>query len=294
MNIHPLAIVSPQAHIGEHVTIGPFAVIEADVVIGDGCTIAAHCVIKNGTTLGPNNEVHESAVIGGFPQHLKRPQQLGRLEIGAGNTIREHTTIHRAMKPEGVTYLGDENLMMAGAHVAHDCTIGNNVVLANNVMLAGHVSVEDRAFISGGVGIHQFCRVGRLAMVGGMARIVQDVPPFVMIDGNSNCVVGLNLVGLRRNGFSADEVAELKRAYRVIYRSSLKWNEILETLQSEFTQGTAVAFYEFFQTGKRGFVQERRVPPGATIKLRPTADDADTSMPAAPAASMPEYKSKAG
>lgn len=293
MNIHPLAIVSPQAQLGTQVSIGPFAVIEADVVIEDGSTIAAHAVIKDGTTVGPNCEICEAAILGGHPQHVKKFKELGRLVIGKGNTIREHCTLHRSMKPEGATTIGDNCLMMAGAHVAHDCRVGNHVILANNVLLGGHVTVDDRAFVSGGVGVHQFCRIGSMAMVGGLARVVQDVPPYVMIDGNSGCIVGLNLVGLKRNGFTTEQVAELKRAYRVIYRRGLKWTEILETLKAEFSQGPVAEFHEFLSGGTRGFVQERRMPPGATIKLRADADDTATAEESQ-AMPMHELRAKAG
>jgi UDP-N-acetylglucosamine acyltransferase len=293
MTIHPLAIVSPEAQIGNHVTIGPFAVIESDVVIGEGCSIAAHAVIKNGTTLGAHNEVGEAAILGGHPQHLKKPQDLGRLVIGAHNIIREHATMHRAMKPAAATVVGEHNMFMAGAHVAHDCCVGNRVVLANNALLAGHVIVEDAAFLSGAVGVHQFCRIGTLAMVGGLARVVQDVPPYMLIDGISGCVVGLNLVGLRRNGLTTDQVTELKQAYRMIYRRNMKWTEILESLRSEFAAGPAAALYPFLSGGKRGFVQERRLPPGATIKLRPPIDE-PASLDASPATFLPEMHSKAG
>ncbi|MEX2138417.1 MAG: acyl-ACP--UDP-N-acetylglucosamine O-acyltransferase [Pirellulales bacterium] len=291
MIIHPLAIVSPEAEIGKDVTIGPFAVIESDVVIEEGCRIAAHAVIKEGTTLGPNNEVGEAAILGGHPQHLKKPEQLGRLVIGAHNIIREHATLHRSMKPGEATIVGDRNLLMAGAHVAHDCRVGNRVVLANNALLAGHVIVEDSAFLSGAVGVHQFCRIGALAMIGGLARVVQDVPPYVLIDGISGCVVGLNLVGLRRNGYTTEQVAELKRAYRMIYRRGTKWSEILEALKNEFAEGPATAFHQFLSSGKRGFVQERRLPPGATIKLRSQAEEkSDESQ----FTTAPELWTKAG
>jgi UDP-N-acetylglucosamine acyltransferase len=289
MNIHPLAIVNPAAQIGSQVTIAPFAVVESDVVIGEGCRIASHAVIKDGTTLGPENEVGEAAILGGHPQHLNKPAQLGRLVIGTGNVIREHTTLHRSMKPDGATVIGDHNLIMVGAHVAHDCRVGSHVVLVNDVLLAGHVTVEDRAVVSGSAGVHQFCRIGALAMIAGMARVVQDVPPYVLVDGNG-CVVGLNRVGLRRNGFSNEQVAELKRAYRMIYRRGMKWTEILEELKNEFTSGPAAAFHQFLSSGKRGFVQERRMPPGATIKLRTPADDsveadeAQRDMPVIPRA----------
>ena len=157
--------------------------------------------------------------------------------------------------------------------MAHDCLVGNNIIFANNTLLAGHVVVEDRAFLSGAVGVHQFCRIGRLAMIGGHARVVQDVPPYMMVDGISGCIVGLNLVGLRRNGFVAEEIADLKAAYRLIYRSGMKWNEILQQLQVDHAAGPAAEFHAFLSQGKRGFVQERRMPPTATLKLRRPVDD---------------------
>ncbi len=273
MNIHPQAIVSPQARLGRDVAVGPFAIIEADVTIGEGCSLAAGVVVKSGTTLGANNRILEGSVIGGAAQHTRAPERSGRVLIGNNNTIREHCTIHRALHEGATTVVGDNNLLMVSAHVAHDCQVGNNIVFANNTLLAGHVAVEDRAFLSGAVGVHQFCRVGRLAMIGGHARVVQDVPPYVMVDGISGCIVGLNIVGLRRNGFVAEEIAELKAAYRVIYRSGLPWNEILKQLQVQFTHGPAAEFHTFLSQGKRGFVQERRMPPTATLKLRLPADD---------------------
>jgi UDP-N-acetylglucosamine acyltransferase len=288
VNIHPLALVSPAAHIGAGVRIGPYCVVEDDVVIGDGCQLASHVVVKDGTRLGPNNVIHEGAVLGGWPQHINKPKNPGRLDIGENNTIREHATLHRAMKGEAATCVGNNNFLMAGVHVAHDCAVGNNVIFANNALLAGHVTVEDRAFISGAVAIHQFCRIGQLAMIGGHAKVVQDVPPFVTID-LAGCVVGLNLVGLRRNGYTAADVAQLKAAYRVIYRRGTKWSEVIEQLKQEFPSGPAAVYSKFFSGGVRGFVQERRLPPGATIKLRPhMEEDAPATI------AMPEYKAKAG
>lgn len=273
MNIHPLAIVSPEAQIGRDVCIGPFAVIESDVVIGDRCRLASHVVVKNGTRLGPDNEICEAAVLGGMPQHIQKPPHPGMLSLGSGNTIREQVTLHRAMKEDAATILGDNNYLMANTHVAHDCRLGNNIIMANGAMLAGHVTVDDRAFISGGAGVHQFCRVGRLAMIGGHAKVVQDVPPFVTVDGGSSTVVGLNLVGLRRSGFSTEEINQLKAAYRMIYRRGLRWSKVLEQLQTTFTSGPAALYSGFLRTGSRGFVQERRMPPGATIKLRPVSEE---------------------
>ncbi|MCC7084540.1 MAG: acyl-ACP--UDP-N-acetylglucosamine O-acyltransferase [Pirellulales bacterium] len=267
MTIHPLAVVHPQANVGAGVTIGPFAIVEADVVIGEGCQIAGHAVIKSGVRLGPNNAVGEGAILGGLPQHVRCPKDVGQVVIGANNTIREYSTIHLAMKPETATTLGDHNYLMAGAHVAHDCHLGNHVILANNALLAGHVFVGDRAFVSGAVAVHQFCRIGQMAMLGGHARVVRDVPPFMMIDGISGDIVGLNIVGLKRNGYELKQINQLKAAYRIIYRSSLPWKEMLLRLAEEAADGPAHVLVEFFQGGTRGFSQERRPPPGATLKL---------------------------
>lgn len=266
--IHPQAAVSPRAEIGRNVAVGAFCVIEDRVVIGDDCRIGHHAVVKDGTTLGADNFVGEHAVLGGFPQHVHMPERPGKLIVGRGNTIRESVTMHRAMAEENATRIGDHNLFMCGAHVAHDCVVGNHVILTNNALLGGHVLVEDRAFISGAVAVHQFCRVGRLAMVGGLARVAQDVPPFVMVDGDTGMIVGLNTVGLRRAGHTADEIAQLKKAYRAIYRRGLTFNETLAALAAEFPTGPAAEFHRFLSTGgKRGFLQERRTPPGATVRL---------------------------
>ncbi len=278
MNIHPLAIVSPHASLGQGTTVGPFSIIEPDVVLGTGCTLAARVAIKNGTILGDDNTVHEGAVLGGCPQHANMPERLGRVIIGSHNTFRENVTVHRALKEEAATRIGNHSLLMVGAHVAHDCSVGDQVVLANNVLLGGFVSVADRAFLSGAVAVHQFCRVGRLAMIGGCARVVQDVPPYVMVDGHSGLIVGLNLVGLRRNDFAPEEVAQLKAAYRLIYRRGLRWVEALEALEREFPSGPASHFQPFLSQGTRGFIQERRMPPGATLKLRRASDDEGESL----------------
>ncbi|HEX3725983.1 MAG TPA: acyl-ACP--UDP-N-acetylglucosamine O-acyltransferase [Pirellulales bacterium] len=273
MTIHPQAIVSPDAQLGESVTIGPFCIVEPHAVIGDHCTLVARAVVKNGTTLGSHNLICEGAVLGGNPQHTRMPEKLGRVLIGSHNTIRENCTIHRALNEGSVTRVGDHNLLMVGTHVAHDCTVGNNIVFANNALLGGFVTIGDRAFVSGAVAVHQFCRIGQMAMVGGCARVVQDVPPYVTVDGHTGMIVGLNLVGLRRNGFGPQEIAQLKAAYRVIYRRSLRWTDVLEQLKKEFSTGPAADFHPFLSQGTRGFVQERRMPPGATLKLRRASDD---------------------
>ncbi len=268
VSVHPLAAVSPTARIGSRVRIGPFCVVEADVTIGDGCVLESHVVVKHGTSLGSDNHVFEGAVLGGLPQHVHLPENPGRVVIGNGNTIRENATIHRALQSDAVTAIGNDNLLMINAHIAHDCRLGNNTIVTNNVLLAGHVTVGDRAYLSGAAAVHQFCRIGTLAMVGGQAHLVKDVPPFVTVDGLSSLVVGLNQIGLRRAGFDLAGIRQLKAAYRVIYRSGLAWAEIIERLQSEFPEGPAAEFYQFLSTTGRGIISERRLPPGATIKLR--------------------------
>lgn len=267
MIIHPLSEVSPGAQLGEDVIIGPFAIIEDDVQIGDRCQIAGRATIKRGTTLGCDNKVGEGAVIGGLPQHLHTIEHPGRVLIGDRNVIRENATLHRAMHTDAATTLGNDCLVMVGAHIAHDCIVGNNVVLTNNVMLAGHVTVADRAYLGGGAAVHQHCRVGRVAMIGGLARIDQDVPPFMMIDGESNQVVGLNRVGLRRAGMSPQERTDLKDAYHLLYREGLSWKELLAALESRFVDGAAAEIAGFLRGTTRGIIRERRMPPKATIRL---------------------------
>ena len=267
MNIHSTAVVSPEAQIGNNVEIGPFCVIEPDTSIGDGCVLQSHVVIKRGTTLGANNSIYESAVIGGYPQHVHMPESPGRVMIGDNNTIRENVTIHRPLSEEETTVIGNHNLFMVNTHVGHDCKLGSHLIITNNAMLGGHVIVEDRAYISGGVAVHQFCRIGSLAMVGGQARVVKDVPPFVTVDGQSSYVVGLNQIGLRRAGYPSDQIRTLKQAYRTLYRSTLLWNDMLAKLAAEFPEGPAAHLYEFCVHTHRGIVPERRMPPSATIKL---------------------------
>lgn len=281
MSIHPCAVVSGEARLGSGVSVGPFAVVEPGAEVGENCEVGARCTVKGGVTLGPDNILEEGVVLGGRPQHLMRIPNPGPVVVGRGNVFRENCTVHRAMKPDGETRIGDGCLIMVGAHVAHDCRLGNQVVLTNNVMLAGHVVVGDRAYLGGGAAVHQFCRIGRLAMVGGMARVPQDIPPFLMIDGATGMAVGLNRVGLRRAGMTSEEVAQIKEAYRVIFRSGLSFEERLETLQALFPSGPASEFAAFFREGQRGFVRERRLPPSASIHPihDDLADQEDTQRP---------------
>ena len=267
-------------------TIHPTAIIEPGAQLGVDCEIQAYAVVTRHCVLGDRVVVHPFAVIGGDPQYLKfdRATNAG-VRVGAGTVIREHVTINRSIHAEKHTVVGENCFLMAASHVAHDCEVGSHVVFANAALLAGHVSVGDHTFLGGGSAVHQFCRVGRLAMVGGHARVVQDVPPYMLVDGQSGCIVGLNIVGLRRSGHSGDDIAELKNAYRVIYRRGLPWKDVLETLRAEFTSGPALHLLEFLSAGTRGFAQERRTPPAATLRLRVPDEDASTTA---------AVKSKAG
>lgn len=250
--IHPTAQIDPGAELGADVAIGPFAIVESEVAIGDGCRIGAHAVLRRYTALGPRCRVWEHATLGGEPQDVSFHDQVSRLEIGADNLIREGVTIHRATTAGGSTRIGDGNFLMANCHIAHDCQIGDRVIIANGALLAGHVAVADRAFISGNVVIHQFARVGALAMVGGLARISQDCLPYVITEGSPASARGLNLVGLRRAGFAADTIRALKQAFRTLFRAGNSLQDALAELEaSPSPEVRAVA--AFARSTRRGF-----------------------------------------
>ncbi len=254
--IHPTAIVDPSARLGEAVEVGPYAIIEAEVAIGDHSRIGAHAMVKRYTQMGRGNQIHEHAVIGGDPQDVSFSPCVSRVVIGDGNLIREGVTIHRATREGSATRLGSNNFLMAYTHVAHDCTIGNHVVFANGATLGGHVAVGDRAFISAFAVIHQFCRVGRLAMVSGLAAVNMDCLPFVAAVGHPARACGLNLVGLKRAGFPSEEIRELKWAYQVVLRSGLRLEEALTKLFG--SQSPAVEeLVRFIQGSTRGFTHHR-------------------------------------
>lgn len=278
--IHPSAVVSDQAVLGRDVEIGPFCIVESGTQLGDRTRLVAQVTVKSGSTIGCDNTICEGAVIGGLPQHTRAPEKIGGVRIGERNTIREHVTIHRAMHEGHETCIGDDCLIMVGAHIAHDGLIGNRVILTNGVMLGGHVQVGDRACLGGNAAVHQFCRIGRLAMIGGCSKIVQDLPPFMLTDGSTALIVGLNRVGLQRAGFTKAEVLELKAAYRIIYREGFTFNEMVETLERRFPQGLVSELTGFFRTGNRGFIQERRSPPKVTLRVHPAVDDVETEVPA--------------
>ncbi|HXG63636.1 MAG TPA: acyl-ACP--UDP-N-acetylglucosamine O-acyltransferase [Blastocatellia bacterium] len=252
MSIHPTAIIGEGARLGAGVTIGPYAVIESGAQIGDRAEVRAHAVVKRYTTLGPDNVVHEGAVLGGEPQDVGYRECESYLRVGGRNRIREGVTLHRGTAPGSETVIGSDCFLMAYAHVAHNCRLGDRVIIANNVALAGHVEIEDQAFISGGVVVHQFCRIGRLAMLGGNSKIVQDCLPFVITDGVPGRAAGLNLVGLRRAGFTPAQIANLKKAYRLLLRSGLFLEDALAELAG-IDDPLVAHLAEFARRSKRGF-----------------------------------------
>lgn len=252
--IHPSALVEPGARVAEGCRVGAFAVVESGAELGPGCVLAAHAVIRGSARLGPGVRVDSFAVVGGDPQDLGfDPSVETRAEVGEAAVIREHVTIHRATVAGGVTKVGPGCLLMAGAHVAHDCEVGAGAILANGSMLAGHVSVGERAFVSGGVAVHQFCRIGGGALVSGNAVITGDVAPELLAHGRDQ-VAGLNLIGLRRRGAPGDAIAELKRAYREVFAPGASCRERADAALASGTYAApeAVRFLQFFLGGRRG------------------------------------------
>lgn len=232
MSVHPSAIVSDRASLGSDVVVGPFAIVEPDVTIGSGCVLGAHAVVRAGTWMGAANRVFEGAILGGEPQDFAFDGSATELRIGDRNVFREGVTVSRATQSGAATVIGSDCFMMANAHIAHNCRVGDRVIVANNVSLAGYVELGDRAYLSGGVVVHQFCRVGRLAMIGGNSKVVQDCLPFVITDGHPARARGLNVVGLRRAGMGAAQLRILKQAYRLLLRSGLPREEALARLQA--------------------------------------------------------------
>lgn len=255
--IHPTAIISDLANLGENNIIGPHVVIEDDARMGNGNTLMTGASLKRGVRIGDDNTLHEYAVIGGLPQDLGfDASTTSYVNIGSGNTLREYVTVHRASKQDASTRLGDENYLMTHVHLGHDCQLGNNVIIAPSSGLGGHVHVADRAFISGGVMVHQFVQIGTLAMIGGNAKITQDVLPYMITDGVPATVRGLNLVGLRRAGCSRSDIQVLKQAYQVIHRTALPQQAILEALR-EIDSPFALHLAEFIAGCSRSFHREK-------------------------------------
>jgi len=254
-NIHAKAHVDPRAKIGAGVRIGPFAVIDADVELGDGCVVGPHVYITGVTKAGANNRFHCGAVIGDAPQDLKYKDIPTRTVIGDNNVFREGVTVHRATKVGEETVIGNHNFLMANSHVAHNCVIGDHVIIANGALLAGHVEVQDRAFISGNCAVHQFCRVGTLAMMQGGTVISKDLPPFTVAH-QTNIVCGLNVVGLRRAGYTAGERAELKLLYKFIFRAGVNFRPAILQAKEQFTSAPCKIFLDFVSDAKRSICSD--------------------------------------
>ncbi len=249
--IHPTAIVHPQAKLDATVQVGPFAVIDEGVELGAGCIVGPHVYLTGRAIIGAQNRFHAGCVIGDAPQDLKYRGAPTGLRIGEGNVFREHVTVHRATTPESDTVIGSRNYFMQHAHVAHNCVIGNDVIVAGGALLAGHVAVQDRAFISGNCLVHQFCRVGTLAMMQGGSAISRDLPPFcVALRENEMC--GLNVVGLRRANVSAEERLALKRLYRFLFRGGKNLTLALAEAREHFRSGAAKVLLDFVAEAKRG------------------------------------------
>lgn len=254
--IHPTAVIDSTAHIGQTTQIGPYCVIGAGANLGEGCTLHNHVTIAGPTNIGEGNVFFPYSSIGQRSQDLKYEGEPTHLEIGNGNTFREFVTIHRATAPGGVTRIGNRGNFLAYAHVAHDCIVGDDVIFSNNGTLAGHVVVGDHAVIGGLSGVHQFCRIGSHAIVGGCTKIVQDVPPFMIADGNPAEIRGVNFVGLERRGFAAEAIRELREAYRLVYRSNLNTSQGLEALKEKFAGSDLVTHLaDFIATSERGIVR---------------------------------------
>ena len=251
MKIHPTVLVDPGAQIGADVEIGPFSVIGPQAMIGDKSILRSHVVIEEDVAIGMGNFIGHGAIIGAPPQDLSfSPERKTKVEIGNDNVIREYCTIHRGSPAASATKIGDKNFLMAGAHVGHNCEIGNNVVIANNCLLAGHVRVDDQAFLGGGSTFHQHMHIGRLVMVQGSSAFGKDLPPFV-IAAERNSVFGINVVGLRRSGFSAKDRDEIKKAFKLLYTSGLNISQALEKAATLDLGAPAREFFDFVAHAKK-------------------------------------------
>ncbi len=258
-DIHPSAIVSPSARLGTNVTIGPYCIIGDEVEIGDGSVIGPHAVIEKWTSLGKDCRVYQFASVGAAPQDLKFKGERSYTFIGDRTTIREGATIHRATGEGNETRIGNDCLLMAYIHVAHNCTLGNHVIMSNLASCAGHAIVEDRVVIGGMAGVHQFVKIGRNAMVGGMSKLVQDVVPYTIVDGHPAKVVGLNNVGISRAGIPLESRRLIKKAYRILYRSGLNLAEAIAVIEQEVDSCEEVEhFLRFLRNAERGICRERR------------------------------------
>ena len=261
--IHPTAIINPSAKLGANVEVGPYAIIDGDVELGDGCKVMAHAYIHRYTKAGKNCVFWPGSSIGAEPQDLKFAGEITHTEIGDNCVFRECCTVHRGTKDGcSLTKIGNNVLMMAYTHCAHDCQVGDHVIMSNNATLAGHVVVEDRAIIGGLAAVHQFTRIGRNAMIGGMARITQDIPPYMIAAGDPAFVSGLNTIGLERAGFDEAKRLSLKKAFRILYHQKNRMEVAIEKIDKEIIHNDATEhLLEFLREeldGGRGILRTRR------------------------------------
>ncbi len=260
-HIHATAIVDPKAQLGEGVSVGPFSIIGPDVVIGNGTEIGSHTVIEGHTSIGADNHIGHHVLLGGVPQDKKYAGEPTRLEIGDRNTIREFCSFHLGTtQDEGVTHVGDDNWIMGYVHLAHDCRVGNHTILASNAQLAGHVQVHDWAIVGGMSGVHQFVKIGAHAMVGGGSILLKDVAPYVMIGGSPSAAFGINSEGLKRRGYTPEQISAIKRAYKVVFRQDLTIEQAIaaieELAQADESNAPVMRLMsEFLRTADRGIIR---------------------------------------
>lgn len=261
--IHPTAIIAAGAQIGTDVEIGPYAVIGAGAIVGEGSVIQPHVVLEGTVRIGKRNLVGCGSVLGGLPQDLAfNPETASGVDIGDRNVIREHCTIHRGTALASATEIGDDNFLMAGVHVGHDCRVANGVIIANNCLLGGHVQIDDGAFIGGGTTFHQFVHVGRLVMAQGSSGFGKDIPPFLLA-AERNFVFGVNVLGLKRAGYSVAERQEIRRAFQLLYRSGLNTQQALAEAAASDLGPLGREFFEFVANArKRGIVRYRHPAAG--------------------------------
>jgi len=258
MAIHPMAIVADGAQLHPSVEVGPFTIIDAGAQVGEGTVIGSNVRIHGHTRIGAHNKVFDNAVLGALPQDIGfDPATESFLTIGDHNVLREGVNISRAKVAGASTRLGDRNFFMCNVHLGHDCDFGNNIIIAPGTVVGGHVEVADRAFISGVVAVHQFCRIGPLAMVAGGTKVVKDIPPFAMADGNPATLIGNNVVGLRRNGYDSKQRAAIKHCYKTLFHSGRNTSQALEQLKGEELGPEVALILAFFEQSQRGVTSHR-------------------------------------
>jgi UDP-N-acetylglucosamine acyltransferase len=254
--IHPSAVVNPKAQIGDNVKVGPFTVVESDVVIGDGCTIGSSALIAAGARIGRNCVIHHGAVVSNVPQDLKFAGEQTTLEIGDNTVVREFATLHKGTVETGKTVIGSDCLLMANVHIAHDCRVGNHCIFANLVALAGHVTVSDWVTIGGGTPVHQFVQIGAHSMIGGAFRVTKDIPPYVLAGREPMRYEGVNVIGLRRRGFTSEKITAIENAYWVLYSSGLMFSDAIRKIENDFPPSDEIStILSFLKNSARGIIR---------------------------------------